>query len=681
MGEFEFVVSDGSGRTQVRVFPGIRFVIGADQECQLRFEGVGLLDEHAEVSTDNRGQFWVRDLTGRNLVWVNGEASRRALIPAGTLIRMGGLDLVVRHRRAEAEEARPAGTGSRPHVGADETVRRPTPFDSIEPSRAPEPPRAPEPLEEEATPNDSTLRGTLLQSGTIIDDRYRVVGKLAAGGMGEVYRAEHVELGKSMAIKVMLPDLSRDPEFVARFKREAIAASRIGQQNIVDISDFGRTKDGRFYFVMEYLDGLTLASAVHRGGAMVVERVVSVTLQVARALTAAHALGIVHRDLKPENIMLLQRPGQADFVKVLDFGVAKVAAGHGQGGHTAVGMVVGTPQYMSPEQAKAIPVDARSDIYSLGLIVYELITGRPTFSGETPSILMVKHVTETPPPLDPGPLEEVPGELEELVFQMLEKNPAARPQSMEDVVQRLDALYAKLKSGAPLRRRAAAMATPKSSGVVVRVTGSQRSVTSSGTRNTPGRRRKASSIEREAAPEIDATPALRSKWPLVAGLAALVLVSGAGAYFLFAGPEETAEVEAPPPQHVEMSPPVDQEIAPAPTKPPVEVPPPVVPKVTTVTLHVKTSPPGAVAYDENHARLGQSPFDLTRDLDSVLNLRFVLKGYKEHEEKIRFVSEQVFTVDLEREPVVKHRPPTPRPDISGNPYDTDHGNDLKPLPE
>ncbi len=669
MGELEFVVSDGSGRTQTRVFPGLRFVIGAGPECQLRFEGAGLSALHAEVMIDHRGQAWVRDLTGRGMVWVNGElATKQALIPAGTLIRMGGLELVVRQRSA----AKPGGNGSRPQVGVDATLRRPTPFLAQPPPEEPDELPAPEPPpeEEEGRPDDSTMRSAFLQPGSIIDERYRVVNKLAAGGMGEVYRAEHVELGKPMAIKVMLPELSRDPEFVARFKREAIAASRIGQQNIVDISDFGRTKDGRFYFVMEYLDGLTLASAVHRGGAMGVERVVAVSVQVARALAAAHALGIVHRDLKPENIMVLQRPGQADFVKVLDFGVAKVAAGHGQGGHTAVGMVVGTPQYMSPEQAKAIPVDARSDIYSLGLIVYELITGRPTFSGETPSILMVKHVTEAPPPMDPGPLEAVPGELEELVYQMLEKEPAARPQSMEDVVRRLDTLDAKLKSGVPVRPRAAALATPKSSGVVVRVTGSQKSVVSSG-RNPPARLR-SQSVETDAVDE----PVLptSSRLPLVLGLVALVLISGAGAYFLFSGSKEPVEVM--PPQHAEVTPPEEVALP----KPTVKVPPPV-PKVTSVTLRVKTSPAGAVAYDETNARVGQTPFELTREVDSVLMLKFVLKGYKDHEEKVRFLSDQALSIDLEREATVKHKPVGPRPDISSNPYETDQGNDLKPLPE
>src|SRR5207253_1709807 len=139
----------------------------------------------------------------------------------------------------------------------------------------------------------------------VIDNRYRIVQALAAGGMGEVYRAEHLELGKPFALKVMRPELSRDPDFVARFKREAIASSRIGQQNIVDISDFGRTAEGRFYFVMEFLEGRTLGHIIRKDGPMPAARVIHVGLQVARALAAAHRQGIVHRDMKPENVMLI----------------------------------------------------------------------------------------------------------------------------------------------------------------------------------------------------------------------------------------------------------------------------------------------------------------------------------------------------------------------------------------
>jgi eukaryotic-like serine/threonine-protein kinase len=682
MGEYEFVVSDGSGRTQTRAFPGPRFIVGSGPDCQMRFDGVGLLSEHAEVAVDQRGQPWVRDLTGRTLVWVNGEATKHSMIPEGSLLRIGALELVVRQRMptgvggsAVRRSAMSRGESFAAPFVTDSTLKRPTPF-AISRAPADEPP--PEAEMPPDGPDDSTVRGSLLQAGTIIDDRYRVVRKLAAGGMGEVYRADHVELGKPMAVKVMLPELSRDPEFVARFKREAIAASRIGQQNIVDISDFGRTKDGRFYFVMEYLDGLTLASVIHRGGCMVVERAAAVSVQVARALAAAHALGIVHRDLKPENVMLLQRPGQSDFVKVLDFGVAKVAAGHGQGGHTAVGMVVGTPQYMSPEQAKAIPVDARSDIYSLGLIIYELITGRPTFTGETPSILMVKHVTERPPPFHPGPLEEVPGELEELVYQMLEKDVDARPQTMEEVVKRLDSLEAKLKAGAPLRPRS--MATPSVSGVAVRVSGGHKSVMSSGTRN---------SAVMSGAHELDGdlgesqqyAAIQRSKLPLVLGLVALLLIAGGGLYFLIGtGPSSVAEPTQPPPPRVtaqpDLPPPLTKKKKDQPT--PQAPPPP-----AKLTLHVRTVPDGVGVY-ENGAWIGQAPLDLTKEQDTELELKFALAGYKSKVKKVKFLSaDPLLMVELEKEGgAAPPRHPRPRrQDISGNPYESDPGSDLKPLPE
>lgn len=229
-----------------------------------------------------------------------------------------------------------------------QTFRRPTPFRQ---SSAGPPPPAAAPVKPEPAPADQ-----------VIDGRYRVLERLAAGGMGEVLKVEHIELGKKLALKVMRPALSSDEEFVGRFKTEAVAVSRIGHPNIIDVTDFGRTPEGRFYFVMELLDGLTLASALHRGGPMTVGRVAKVGSQAARALAAAHAVGIVHRDLKPENLMLVRRGEEADVVKVLDFGVAKVHVAAGGSTQTVAGLVVGTPMYMSPEQARAVPVDHRTDI-------------------------------------------------------------------------------------------------------------------------------------------------------------------------------------------------------------------------------------------------------------------------------------------------------------------------------
>ncbi len=423
MDDYEFLVSDGNGRFHTRPFPGRRFIVGAGPECQMRFEGAGLFQNHAEVLLDHSNRPWVRDLTGQKLVVVNSEAISHAAIHSGALVRLGSLELLVRRRDAGR---------------AGETCPAP-----LRPGD-----------------NDPDLPRGSLSPGTVIDDRYRVVRKLAAGGMGEVYLAEHIQLEKPIALKVMLPSLSRAPALVARFKREAIAASRIGQQNIICVFDFGQTQDGSVYFVMEYLDGETLTRVVAREGAMRMARVIAVASQVARALAAAHAQGIVHRDLKPENVMLVQQAEQPDFVKILDFGIAKVGAAHAEGDSTLAGTLLGTPRYMSPEQAKALTVDARTDIYSLGLIAYELVTGRPAFTAETPSSLLVKQVTEPPPPLRPGPIEEVPAALEDLILQMLAKDPSERPQTMDEVVKRLLLVDASVKAGAALAPASGALAMP-----------------------------------------------------------------------------------------------------------------------------------------------------------------------------------------------------------------------------
>jgi serine/threonine-protein kinase len=288
-----------------------------------------------------------------------------------------------------------------------------------------------------------------LSPGSVIGGRYIVLTRIASGGMSEVYKVRHVELRKVLALKVMSHRLSEDAEFVARFKQEAIATSGIGQLNIVDVSDFGRTDDGRFYFVMEYLDGVTLAAMLRGEGAPTVGRVLSLAVQLARALAAAHSLGVVHRDLKPENVMVLQRPGQPDLLKVVDFGVAKLLDSKSQ---TSTGRLLGTPRYMSPEQIHGGPIDARCDVYALGLIIYELLAGRPAFDDPEPASLLLKQLNELPPPLKLG--REAPAGLVPLLDAMLGKAPEQRPDSMVEVIERLEALQRELRTvaGPPWRR-------------------------------------------------------------------------------------------------------------------------------------------------------------------------------------------------------------------------------------
>ena len=678
MGVFEFVVSDGPGKGQTIAFPTGTFVIGSSAECQVRFDPSLVQPRHAEISVVGDAVS-VRDLTASNLVWFNGENRPEGQVTPGAFVRLGRLELVVRQvgqsnpnatismptpMRAPEPVKRPKSDGVKP-IPLDATAKRPTPFASA----AMQAELGAVQARGHGAPAGQAGSLTELAPGITIDGRYLIINKIAAGGMGEVYKAEHVELGKLFAIKVMLPELSRDAEFVARFKREAISASRIGQQNIVDISDFGQTANGRFYFVMEFLDGLTLASVTHREGAIRVDRVLNVALQVTRALAAAHAQGIVHRDLKPENIMLLQRPGQPDFVKVLDFGVAKVAAGHGQGGHTAIGMVVGTPQYMSPEQAKAIPVDARSDVYSLGLIFYELLTGRPTFTAETPSMLMVKHVTEAPPPFEPGPLGEVPVELEALIFKMLEKEPDGRPQTMEQVVSVLDTIWVRFKANDPTLRRisgefAPATALPggpvsgKRKALPTDFAGKPARVTKTPARPSEKSRVRAPVVEQPASGPEDSQQAAqnagadadslvvkRSSVPYVV-IAVLLAIAMIGGVFVLKGPPATATNDRQVATVADPEPVVAVVVAQKPSADPVKRPAPV---ASTVTLTIESVPTGA-EISEGDVLLGRAPLALTREVNSKAALRFSLQGYESRSQTFGFVSTQTMPpVELKKE--------------------------------
>ncbi len=203
--------------------------------------------------------------------------------------------------------------------------------------------------------------------GTVVGERYRIVSRIGVGGMGAVYRAEHTMMRRDLAIKVLLPELSGKEEFARRFEREAESASRLAHPNIITVTDFGRTAEGSLFLAMEFLAGTSLSAAI-AGGPMTLERALAIERQILRGLDHAHAAGVVHRDLKPENIMLVERDGQRDVVKILDFGIAKVTEPQSGGqALTQAGVIFGTPEYLSPEQALGEAVDARADIYAAGV--------------------------------------------------------------------------------------------------------------------------------------------------------------------------------------------------------------------------------------------------------------------------------------------------------------------------
>jgi len=243
----------------------------------------------------------------------------------------------------------------------------------------------------------STLRSAAGEDiiGSVIADRYHVIRKLGEGGMGQVYLAEHVKMGRMSAIKVMTQALANDMDAVGRFNREAANASKISHPNIAAIYDFGETPEGLIYLAMEFVEGESLTKLCEALGALPAPRAAEIARQVASALEAAHERGIVHRDLKPDNIMISRGRDGADLVKVVDFGIAKAAEGAGQK-VTRTGLVVGTPEYMSPEQLTGDTLDGRSDLYALALVTFNMLTGMLPFTGQTTQEALLKRLTDRP---------------------------------------------------------------------------------------------------------------------------------------------------------------------------------------------------------------------------------------------------------------------------------------------
>ena len=270
--------------------------------------------------------------------------------------------------------------------------------------------------------------------GHVVGERYQVQRRIGGGGMGEVYLARHVLMGRPSALKVLNRTLMQDPDAITRMSREATNASRISHPNVCAVYDFGLTGDGLVFLAMEYVEGRTLSSLLEEGGALPLCRAARLMAQCAAGLQAAHDLGIVHRDLKPDNIMVVTG-GEEETVKLVDFGIAKAIAGDdGVGGQgvTRSGFIVGTPEYMSPEQLAGAPLDARSDQYSLGLVFYQMITGRLPFEGDSLRGSLAKRLTDPPRPLSAAnPGEGFPAGLEESVRRALSRDPGSRHASVQ----------------------------------------------------------------------------------------------------------------------------------------------------------------------------------------------------------------------------------------------------------
>ena len=287
--------------------------------------------------------------------------------------------------------------------------------------------------------------------GTVVGGRYKLERVIGEGGMSAVYEGEHVHMHKPVAVKVLSPEMSKSSEAVERFHREAMAASRIDHPNVAAATDFGELEDKSFFLVLELIAGKTLRDAI-RDGKFPARRTLHVARQIASALARAHSLGIVHRDLKPENVMLTSRAGDEDFVKILDFGIAKLpvkdlapdATPSEAAPLTQLGMVYGTPEYMSPEQAMGKPIDARADLYSLGVIMFEMLAGARPWDDDNKAVLLGKHVSQPIPAIaDKSPDANVPDEIEAIVRKLMAKSPDERYAKTEDALAAIDAILAR----------------------------------------------------------------------------------------------------------------------------------------------------------------------------------------------------------------------------------------------
>ena len=465
--------------------------------------------------------------------------------------------------------------------------------------------------------------------------QYRITGAIGKGGMGAVYAAEHVLLQRPAAVKVLLPALSQNQEIVTRFFNEARAATAIRHPGIVEIYDFGYHVDGSAYIAMEYLQGESLAARMARGR-MPPPTVHAIARQLAGALSAAHAKGIVHRDLKPDNVFLVPDPEVpgGERIKLLDFGIAKLAVDQQSQGHTRTGAVMGTPTYMAPEQCRGVAVDHRADLYSIGCIMFEACTGRPPFVGEGSGDVLAAHIY-MPPPTIASIIGSAPVEVETLVQRLLVKDPAYRMQSAQELIHAIDVASGNTHRTGP---GAAVSYGPGSSGLAAQTTLSG-----------------ASRVDTVA-------PSSRSKTPLFASLGAVAL---AGVVIAVLAHNAVSSETAPAKPAIATPAATVRAPAPAPAPPPATASP-VVP--TMIDVAIDSKPIGAEVVLDGVV-LGKTPYHGTLPRkDDAIALIVRLAGYTETKIDARANAPITQTVKLDKLRVRVAPHPSAGRDDSVNPF-------------
>ncbi len=484
--------------------------------------------------------------------------------------------------------------------------------------------------------------------GRMINDRFKVVALVARGGMGKVYRAEQAPLGRTCALKVLNPKYAgdHDPEFHKRFFLEASIASKLTHPNTVTIFDYGRTDDDIYYMAMEFLEGRTLHRAIREEGSFSEERTAHVARQVCRSLREAHSLGVIHRDLKPANIFLVEHADEHDFVKVLDFGLVKNIENPGED-LTQAGLFMGSPKYMAPEQIKGDKVDSRTDIYSLGIIMYEMLTGKVPFDRPNSVHIMMAHVNEPPPPMRSiNPDIQITPSSEELILKCLAKDPDQRFPSMEYLLNSLKSV-----GGAAMT---ATLSGVLSSGDFMAVTGSSGAVATGSGPNQPmflspsGVNSESGPIMGQQVVSSDEGYAGKkgSKTTLAIVVAGVLAIGIGGVAFLAMREDETSKV--PPPDPTVTAPATQTSAAPPPTATE-SVAPPVAPKVAVIKLD--SVPSGAAVMTKDGKELCSStPCEVKFEGDDAADDKehefvFVKGGYRDATEKVK-VSDKEFTAKL-----------------------------------